>query len=104
VADEVLKDEKGRFLTGTKPGPGRPPGSKARLAEDFFRDISEAWAKDGIDALTKMIAANPDKFVQVVANLMPKEMVAEVAHKNVVALPERAASTEDWQSKVSTHH
>lgn len=41
---------------------------------------------------------------KILPDLQSTENKTEVTMSNVVALPERAASTEDWQSKVSTHH
>ena len=41
---------------------------------------------------------------KVLPDLQATENKTEVTMANVVALPERAASTEEWQSKVTTHH
>jgi hypothetical protein len=56
---------------------GRPQGTRNKLQGDFLRDLSEAWARDGADALKIMIKEEPSNFVRVVASLMPKEFILE---------------------------
>lgn len=63
-----------RFVTGGKPGPGRPKGSKNKLQEDFLRDVLEAWETRGPQAITGMINEKPSEFVKMVAGLMPKDV------------------------------
>ena len=68
------QDEKGRFLPGNNGGPGRPKGSRPKLAEAFWADLYQAWQANGIDAIDRMIAEKPGDFVRVVATQMPKEL------------------------------
>ena len=67
-------DEKGRFVTGCKGGPGRPEGSRNKLTEQFYVDLYGAWQKHGAAAITEMIKDRPGDFVRCVASQMPKEM------------------------------
>jgi hypothetical protein len=62
-----------------RPNPaGRPKGARARLSEDFLRDLHEAWGKHGIAALERCASESPDVFVRTVAGLMPREATLDV--------------------------
>lgn len=74
MADDFAKDEKGRFITGTKPGPGRPKGSRPKLAEDFIADLHAAWSEKGAAVIDAVIADKPAEFLKVVAGVIPKEV------------------------------
>lgn len=67
------QDEKGRFVTGNKSGPGRPKGSRNKLTELFFTDLYAKWQEKGALAMDEMIAARAGDFVKCVASVMPKE-------------------------------
>lgn len=70
----MSRDARGRFLTGGKPGPGRPPGSRNRLAEDFLADLSEDWKKHGSAAVAKVRLQNPSAYLRIVASILPREL------------------------------
>jgi hypothetical protein len=70
------RSTKGQYLPGGSPG--RPKGARNRLQSDFLRDLAEAWALEGKGALRIMCKEFPEKFVQVCAGLMPKEIALEV--------------------------
>jgi hypothetical protein len=57
---------------------GRPTGTRNKLQADFLRDLAEAWARDGADALRVMIAEQPSDFVRVCASLMPREVSLDI--------------------------
>ena len=89
------KQVTGRELTQFKPGQsgtpkGRPQGSRNKLTEDFFRDLSEAWTAFGKPALMTAAWMHPVEFVRVVAQLMPKDV--DVTVTNIRA--ERMKSSE----------
>ena len=89
------KQVTGRELTQFKPGQsgnpkGRPRGSRNKLSEDFFRDLSEAWTAFGKPALMTAAWTHPVEFVRVVAQLMPKDV--DVTVTNIRA--ERMKSSE----------
>jgi hypothetical protein len=69
------RDERtGRFLTGGKPGPGRPVGSRNRLAESFVAALKEIWETHGISALQAVARDDPGTLIKVVASLMPRDL------------------------------
>ncbi|MFN7610978.1 MAG: hypothetical protein ACK5QX_08600 [bacterium] len=70
-----------KLFDGSKPGPGRPKGSKNKLSEDFLRDMSEVWDAHGKAALLNVAQNEPAKFVQVAASLIPKEMRVETVRR-----------------------
>jgi hypothetical protein len=71
---EVLRDEKGGFLTGTKPGPGRPKGSRAKLDECFVRALYEDFKQGGKEAIQKCREDKPDVYLNVIAKVVPKQV------------------------------
>jgi Family of unknown function (DUF5681) len=82
-SDSTVRKHRQRGLIPWKPGQsgnprGRPPGSRNKLTEDFFRDLCDAWQAFGKPALTTAAFLHPLEFVRVVAGLMPKEMQATV--------------------------
>ena len=88
-------EKKQRNLIPYKPGQsgnpkGRPKGSRNKLSEDFFRDLSEAWQAFGKPALMTAAWTHPVEFVRVVAQLMPKDV--DVTVTNIRA--ERMKSSE----------
>jgi hypothetical protein len=80
------KDEKGRFLPGNNGGPGRPPGAKNKLVEDFLTDFHEAWVAHGRTALESMVEKEPSSFVRAAVQLMPKDVLVDARGVGLVVV------------------
>jgi Family of unknown function (DUF5681) len=67
------------FRPGQSGNPsGRPKGARSRLAENFIADLANAWKEHGSAALLACAKDYPDKFVKVIADLMPREAMLGV--------------------------
>ena len=89
-------EKKQRNLIPYKPGQsgnpkGRPKGSRNKLSEDFFRDLSEAWTAFGKPALMAAAWTHPVEFVRVVASLMPRGLEA-----TITPVMERMSDAQLW--------
>ena len=62
-----IRDERGRYLKGIAGGPGRPPGCRNRLTEDFLGDLHAAWQEHGREAIDRVVAQRPEVFLTIVA-------------------------------------
>jgi hypothetical protein len=56
---------------------GRPRGSRSRITEAFLRDFEEEWRESGAGALKRLAENSPDKFAQIAASLLPKQVEVE---------------------------
>lgn len=63
------RDELGRFVPGHPGGPGRPKGSRNRLAESFFKALADDFEQHGIEAIRAARANNPGEYARIVAGL-----------------------------------
>ena len=61
------RDAQGRFQTGNIGGPGRPRGSRNRLAEQFISDLQADWERHGADVLARVRRHDPSGYLRAVA-------------------------------------
>jgi hypothetical protein len=100
---KVKTDEKGRFLKGTKPGPGRPQGStRSERGPACVRDLHEAWQAKGKAAIATVVAERPHEFLKVVAGLLPKDINVKVDQLSAMDDSELAASLAALRSLANT--
>jgi hypothetical protein len=74
TSEVIERDQQGRFLTGVKAGPGRPLGSRNKLADAFVTDLRDLWAVRGVEVLERVATDDPATLLKVVASLMPKDL------------------------------
>jgi hypothetical protein len=64
------------FKPGVSGNPrGRPLGARNKLSQDFLVDLHHAWSEHGADALARCAKEEPGRFCQIVAGLMPRDVV-----------------------------
>jgi hypothetical protein len=75
-----IRDESGRYAPGHCGGPGRPKGSRNRLAESFFKALADDFEQHGIEAIRAARANNPGEYARIVAGLQKQlqELEADV--------------------------
>ena len=69
-----LRDLNGRFKKGNNGGPGRPPGSRNSLGDDFIAAIHLDWREHGPAVLKEVRSSSPAAYLRVVASLVPRQI------------------------------
>jgi hypothetical protein len=64
---------------------GRPKGSRAKLASQYFDDLYAEWQVRGADALRQMAMHDPSGFVKLYASVLPRELILKSLSLNVSA-------------------
>jgi hypothetical protein len=89
-----IRDERGRYLKGIAGGPGRPPGSRNRLTEDFIGDVHAAWLERGREAIDRVIDGRPEVFLTIVARTIDVRRVEVGQPGEFSRLPNKQAILE----------
>ena len=89
-----IRDERGRYLKGVAGGPGRPPGSRNRLTEDFLGDVHVAWLERGREAIDRVIDERPEAFLAIVARTIDVRRVEVGQPGEFSRLPNKQAILE----------
>ena len=84
------------FEKGHSGGPGRPKGSRNKLAESFLKALADDFEARGVAAIVKVREADPSTYLKVIASLLPKEIDLEVAQSFVVETPMPIEDIEEW--------
>ena len=83
AGDETLPDlfrsPEGRFLPGNPHGKGKGKGVRHRLSRAFLWDMLAVWEAHGRDTIERVRDAKPERYLQLVAQLVPRTVTAEVS-------------------------
>ena len=82
--DGIRRDARGRFTIGT----GGTEGARHNVAVAFLSDLLVDWMEGGPAALKKMRDRRPDRYVQAVVSVLPKEVKMEVSQYDGVSSDE----------------
>lgn len=74
----IERDGKGRFLTGTKPGPGRAKGSRNRHTENFLAAFADDFQQHGAKVIEQVRVDKPDVYLRIAADLLPRQAQLDV--------------------------
>jgi hypothetical protein len=83
IEGEIIeRDSKGRFLSGTKPGPGRKLGSRNRHTENFLTEFADDFEKHGAAVIAKVRVERPEIYLRIACDLLPRhaELDVDVHH------------------------
>ena len=73
------------FPPGVSGNPnGRPPGHHTRhlFSEQFLRDLSTSWSKNGPTVLERVAKDNPSGYFSVCARLLPSDVSVSIQHQS----------------------
>ena len=74
----VLRDPMtGKFLAGTKAGPGRPKGLKDRLNVQVIETLEALWSKRGAEIVDQLAAEKPEVIASLIARMIPQELATQ---------------------------
>lgn len=68
----IPRDDKGHFQIGYKGGPGRPNGSRPKVAALFWNDLYAVWKDKGMTVLERLADDEPGTFAKIAAMLVGK--------------------------------
>ena len=95
------------FQKGHAGGPGRPLGSKNKLSESFLQALTEDFEKHGKDAIERVCKNAPGEYLRIIAGMVPKEFLLEVAKEEKttwVINAQPALTNEEWYEKHGLGH
>ena len=88
----VLRDPvTGKFLAGTKAGPGRPKGLKDRLNVQVIATLEALWEKRGAEIIDQLAAEKPEVVASLIARLIPQELATQA----ITGSEEKVQSNQD---------
>ncbi len=63
-----------QFKAGSSGGPGRPKGSRNKLAESYLHDLYEHYLEHGKEAIQWLFENDRAVYVKLIAQLIPKDL------------------------------
>ena len=85
-----------RFQKGN---PGRPKGSKNKITQAYIEAITEDFYKHGKQVIETVRKKQPDVYLKLVAQLVPKDVVLETDVRHFVINAEPELTIEQWRVK-----
>ena len=85
-----------RFKAGN---PGRPKGSKNKITQAYINAITEDFYKHGKQVIETVRVKQPDVYLKLVAQLVPKDVVLETDVRHFVINAEPELTVEQWREK-----
>jgi Family of unknown function (DUF5681) len=71
------------FVKGKSGNPlGRPTGSRNKLVESFVTDLQTKWQAEGTAILDRLAISSPEKIVEAISRLAPKDLAVTVNERN----------------------
>lgn len=78
AVEEVKRDPvTGKFLAGTKAGPGRPHGAKSQFNKQVVDSLQALWERDGDELLEQLARDKPEVIMAMVSRMIPQQLAAE---------------------------
>ena len=78
AVEEVKRDPvTGKFLAGTKAGPGRPHGAKSQFNKQVVDSLQALWERDGDELLEQLARDKPEVIMAMVSRMIPPQLAAE---------------------------
>jgi hypothetical protein len=72
-----------RFVKGQSGNPaGKPLGARNKLVESFVSDLQTKWKDEGAAILDRLALSNPEKIVEAISRLAPKDLAVTVNERN----------------------
>jgi len=82
-----------------KGNPGRPKGSKNQITKAYLNAITADFYKHGKSVIEAVREKQPDVYLKLVAQLLPKDVVLESEVRHFVINAEPELTTRQWQEK-----
>ena len=78
-SDEVKQQYPNRWKPGQSGNPaGRPVGARQKIEESFLESLRKKWAAEGDAIVDRVAMNNPEKILEVMARVLPKELAVTV--------------------------
>ena len=78
AVEDVKRDPvTGKFLAGTKAGPGRPHGAKSQFNKQVVDSLQQLWERDGAEMLETLARDKPEVIMAMVSRMIPQQLAAE---------------------------
>jgi len=78
ITDSGRDEKSGRFQSGNIGGPGRKPGSRNKLGEEFLAKFAADVAEHGASVIERVRAEKPEVYLRVWADLLPRKTELDV--------------------------